>query len=781
MTPCSAECYQSVMMSVPADEFSVLGAHPTLAGALTRRGYDAPTAVQAAVLQAEPRDLLVSSQTGSGKTVAFGLLIGRVLLGDSATLGPADKPRALVIAPTRELAVQVQRELEWLFVSTHARVASFTGGTDLRLDARALKRGVDLVVGTPGRLVDLTERGSLDLSGLQVVVLDEADEMLDLGFRESLEMLLQRAPQERRTLLFSATLPTGIRSLAQRYQKNALPLDPRQGAVAPHEDIQHVAHLCKNGERLAALVNVLRLHDGERAIVFCRTRDDVSEMHRQLSIRGFTATAISGERAQAERTRALEALRHGRVRVLVATNVAARGLDLPDVGLVIHADLAENADAMTHRSGRTGRAGKKGVNIFIVEQGQRRRAERLFQEAHLKLRWTAPPSAAVIDAHDRERLHAEINEAAGRPASEGAHDLAARLLAAHEPAAVIAALLDRVKAERPAGETLTDIDLSSPASKTKARPSSDGVVLFQVNLGAKDRALPNWILPLVCRRGSITRREVGAIRVDRDRTFVEISASVAHDFAANVAEIDPRAPHVRITRADGETVPAHRPAPHRAHAKSSHDKPAHEARPPAKTHQISNEERPHAKAPEARPAHEERPHAKPAHEDRSHAKSAHEGRPHAKAHEDRSHAKSAHEDRSHAKSAHEDRSHAKSAHEDRSHAKSAHEDRSHAKSAHEDRSHAKSAHEDRSHAKSAHEDRSHAKSAHEGRPHTKAHGERPQHAKAAHEGRASHYGKGGHEGKSGHYAKGGGYGKPAHGSKPARYGKPAHHGKPRKG
>ena len=190
------------MSSPPDTAFSALGAHPSLARALAERGYDTPTPVQAAVLQAGDHDLLVSSQTGSGKTVAFGLLLGRLLVGDAERLTPAAQPQALVIAPTRELAAQVQRELGWLLAGAGARVVAFTGGTDLRLDARALQRGVDVAVGTPGRLVDLMERGTLSLAGLRVVVLDEADEMLDLGFRDALEALLDATPPERRTLLF---------------------------------------------------------------------------------------------------------------------------------------------------------------------------------------------------------------------------------------------------------------------------------------------------------------------------------------------------------------------------------------------------------------------------------------------------------------------------------------------------------------------------------------------------------------------------------------------------
>jgi ATP-dependent RNA helicase DeaD len=533
-----ATCY-AVGVSSP---FAALGAHPCLAEALAARGYSTPTAVQALVLEAPERDLLVSSQTGSGKTVAFGLLLGRLLLGDERELPHAPSPRALVIAPTRELAQQVQRELAWLFAATRAQVVSCTGGTDLRMDARALARGAHIVVGTPGRLVDLMTRKSLDLSRLEMVVLDEADEMLDLGFREALESLLDASPKERRTLLFSATLPPPIRALAQRYQRAAVGLDPRQGQE-PHADIQHVAHLCKHGERLAALVNVLRIADDDRALVFCRTREGVAELHRQLSMRGFRATAISGERAQAERTRALEALRHGRVNVLVATNVAARGLDLPDLGLVVHLDLPENTDALTHRSGRTGRAGKKGVNRFVVEEGERRRAERLFRDARLRLRWTAAPSAEAIAAHDRERLRIELGPPP--PSSPGARALAAQLLAEHDATSLVATLLDRALAERPAGEPLSPVDLT-PRPAPSRKPEGGEVVVFQINLGAKDRAEANWILPLICRRGGITRREVGAIRVDRDRTYFEIAGASAASFAEMAQERDPRAPHVRI-------------------------------------------------------------------------------------------------------------------------------------------------------------------------------------------------------------------------------------------
>ena len=553
-----AACYQ---VAVTDTDFATLGAPAPLAAALRERDYQTPTPVQARVLEAADADLLVSSQTGSGKTVAFGLVIGRALLGDAEKLPRGARPRALVVAPTRELAAQVQRELGWLFARTGGRIAACTGGTDLRGDARALRSGVDVVVGTPGRLVNLVGRRALDLSAIEVLVLDEADEMLDLGFREALETLLEATPKERRTLLFSATLPPGIRALARRFQRDAVAIDPRVGPPSAHEDIRHVAHLCADGERIAALVNVLRLADDDRAIVFCRTRDNVADVHADLTARGFLATAISGDRAQEERTRALEALRQGRVRVLVATNVAARGLDLPDVGLVVHADLPENAEALTHRSGRTGRAGNKGVNLFIVERGARRRAERLFHDAHLKLQWTAPPDAAAVAAHDRARVLGEVAAAVGGPRDPEITAMAEKLVADHDAVAIVALLCERALADRPAGEKLSRVELRAPSPSPSARsgatppprrgaPSGD-MVLFEVNLGGKDGAEANWILPLVCRRGAITRREVGAIRVARDRTVFEVARAAAAEFAANAAERDPRAPNVRIAPATG--------------------------------------------------------------------------------------------------------------------------------------------------------------------------------------------------------------------------------------
>jgi ATP-dependent RNA helicase DeaD len=313
-----------------------------VAQSLAARGYAEPTPVQAAVLQDEAvgRDLLVSAQTGSGKTVAFGVAMAADLLNDGVP--PAGAPLALAIAPTRELALQVSRELAWLYEKAGLRIATCVGGMDPSKERRQLNHGAHIVVGTPGRLRDHLERGALDLSSLRFVVLDEADEMLDMGFREDLEELLDATPAERRTLLFSATMPRPIAALAKQYQRDALrisTIDERQG----HGDISYQAVAVSPNDIENAVINLLRFHEAETAMLFCATRDNVRRLHATLLERGFAAVALSGEHSQNERNQAIQALRDGRARICVATDVAARGIDIPSLSLVIHVEVPRDA------------------------------------------------------------------------------------------------------------------------------------------------------------------------------------------------------------------------------------------------------------------------------------------------------------------------------------------------------------------------------------------------------------------------------------------------------
>ena len=378
---------------------------PPLAQALTERGYTELTPVQSAVIAPDVagRDLIVSAQTGSGKTVAFGLALADELLAELGSLPMVERPLALVIAPTRELALQVSRELGWLYGQHGVRIATCVGGMDASKERRNLRAGPAIVVGTPGRLRDHLERGALDLSGLIGVVLDEADEMLDMGFRDDLEEILDATPDKRRTLLFSATMPPAIVRLAERYQTDAERLS-LAGKDRGHGDIAYQAIAVSPSEVENAVVNLLRFHEAETAILFCATRDSVRRLHATLQERGFGVVALSGEHSQSERNQALQALRDRRARVCVATDVAARGIDLPTLSLVIHVEIPRDAETLQHRSGRTGRAGKKGTAALVVPYNRRRRVEGMLRGAQIEAEWLDAPTPEAIRAKGGEAL-----------------------------------------------------------------------------------------------------------------------------------------------------------------------------------------------------------------------------------------------------------------------------------------------------------------------------------------------------------------------------------------
>jgi ATP-dependent RNA helicase DeaD len=537
-------------------DFSAIGAHPALQSALAARGYTTPTPVQEAVLAPERRgrDLLVSSRTGSGKTVAFGLVLAEALLGEAAGFDPPGPPRGLVVAPTRELALQVHRELTWLLADAGGRVAACVGGMDPRREARQLAAGVHVVVGTPGRLRDHLDRKHLDLSATVAVVLDEADEMLDMGFREELEAILGVAPEGRRTVLFSATLPRPILELARAYTREAV----RVAATPPeeaHGDIAFRAHVVAEREREHAVVNVLRRLEPRSALVFRATREAAHHTGASLAERGFEAVAISGELSQAERLRALKALRDGRARVLVATDVAARGLDLPGIDLVLHADLPRDPEALQHRSGRTGRAGNKGLAVLLAAPRERFGLERLLRTARIRAEWVPLPTAEEIRAVDDERMGEEVARLAGEATDEELA-VARRLLEQRAPLLVAAALVRRERTLRPSPEELPETaravrEVPAAAARTprklKGHQRAEGA-WFRLTLGREKKADPRWILPLLCRRGGITRDEIGKIVVLAGETRFEISRAAASRFEKAAREPDPRMAGARIER-----------------------------------------------------------------------------------------------------------------------------------------------------------------------------------------------------------------------------------------
>eukprot|EP01037_Dinobryon_pediforme_P005603 gene5603-5662_t len=507
---------------------------PQIAAALAEQGYAEPTPVQAAVLapEAHDRDLLVSAQTGSGKTVAFGIAMAERILETEdpiAAVARSRAPLALVIAPTRELALQVSRELMWLYGKTGARITTCVGGMDASKERRALMHGTQIVVGTPGRLRDHLERGALDLSALRHVVLDEADEMLDMGFREDLEEILEATPGERRTLMFSATMPKPIVALAKRYQRDALRIST-VGDNSGHGDIEYQAVAVSPADIENAVINLVRFHEAETAILFCATRDNVRHLHASLIERGFAAVALSGEHSQNERNNALQALRDGRARICVATDVAARGIDIPSLSLVIHVETPRDAEVLQHRSGRTGRAGRKGIAVLVVPYPRRRRVEGMLRDARVTANWVPVPSPDAIRERDRERTLAELAQPV--ESSDADRALAERLMESMTAIDIALALVHARKRGVPDPEELIEASQPDGGARPERRTGFDDVAWFRMDIGRRQNADPRWILPLLCRRGHITRNEIGAIRIGANETHFQVPRAVEAKFRA---------------------------------------------------------------------------------------------------------------------------------------------------------------------------------------------------------------------------------------------------------
>ena len=543
-----------------------------LADAMRRRGFSELTSVQRAVLDAdaEEHDLRISSQTGSGKTVAIGLALARHLASGRAEPasglsepasglpdpGPGRPgPSVLVLVPTRELAMQVRDELRWLFQGTRGLgIEVVMGGTSLGLERRALARRPRVVVGTPGRSLDHMRSGALVCGGVEHVVLEETDRMLDMGFREDLEAILERMPGESRTHLVSATFPKGVRKLADRFQRAALHVEGTRLGVA-NRDIQHIAHIVHPRERYAALLNLLLLNEGARCLIFVERRVDASSLATKLSADGFPMQSFSGELAQAQRTRTLNAFRDGTINTLVSTDVAARGIDVPDIDLVIHVDLPGDADAYVHRSGRTGRAGRTGSSLLLVPPRARRQVERLLERASIETEWKPAPSAAKVRKQLRKRFRQQIHErlAVEEAPAQQHIDYAKRLLDGRDPAVVVAALLEMAQ-PTPARAPM-EISEVGPEDASASSDAAPGFVRFSINWGERGGAAANRLLGHICRRGQIRGHRVGAIEIGPDESSFDVATSDSDRFEKLVRRPDPRDPKLRIVRAARSSGP----------------------------------------------------------------------------------------------------------------------------------------------------------------------------------------------------------------------------------
>lgn len=407
---------EGVGNSVGSSGFAALGVHPAIAGALVALGYEEPTPVQRAAIPPllEGHDVLALAATGTGKTAAFSLpLLTRIATERGGRRASGQGPEVLILVPTRELAMQVAEAVHRYGKPLGLMALAVYGGASMELQVRALRRGVDVVIATPGRAVDHIKRGTLALGGLRSVVLDEADEMLDMGFAEELETILDATPATKQTALFSATLPPRIGGIAQKHLRTPVHVKVEREVVPEGEAarVRQVAYVVNRAHKMPALARVLDIEQPTSAIVFCRTRTEVDELSETLTARGLRAEALHGGLSQDQRDRVMQKFRARKVDLLIATDVAARGLDVKHVSHVVNFDVPVDAETYVHRIGRTGRAGREGVAITFAEPREHRLLRNIERQTNQKIEIAQVPTVADLRAHRRELVRATLREA----------------------------------------------------------------------------------------------------------------------------------------------------------------------------------------------------------------------------------------------------------------------------------------------------------------------------------------------------------------------------------
>lgn len=496
--------------------FVEMGMSEPIARVIAELGYEEPTPIQeqAIPLLRAGHDVVGQAQTGTGKTAAFGIpLLERIRPGGT-------RPQALVLAPTRELAIQDAEAIHGLGRYLDVRITPIYGGQPIERQLRVLRRGVDIVVGTPGRVMDHIRRGTLALEDVRTVVLDEADEMLNLGFAEDVEFILEQVPAQRQTALFSATIPPRIAALTRRYLR-----DPRRVSVS-HErvavpQIRQLYYEVLNQNKVDALTRILDVEMPKSAIIFARTKRECADLAEHLVGLGYMAEPIHGDLSQNERDRVMRRFREGSVELLVATDVAARGLDIPEVSHVINYDVPAGPDAYVHRIGRTGRAGRAGEAITLVtprERGILRLIERLTGR---KLKPARLPTAADVAARRREALKATVRSVLESPDLEPYLLLVEELSTEYDVAELAAAALklsgdlearrDGAR-ERTAAENLPEDGLSS----------EPGMVKLFINLGRVHGLRPTDVVGAIANEARIPGRSIGAIDIYDEFTYVQV-------------------------------------------------------------------------------------------------------------------------------------------------------------------------------------------------------------------------------------------------------------------
>lgn len=482
-----------------------------LLAAITEMGFEEPTPIQAKTipLVLEGLDVVGQAQTGTGKTAAFGIPIVEHIT-DSRHI------QALVLTPTRELAIQVAEELAKIGKFRRVKALPVYGGQAIDRQIRAIKFGVQVVIGTPGRLLDHIRRGTIKLNHISTLVLDEADEMLDMGFIDDIETILRNVPDERQTLLFSATMPEPIRRLAARYMKEPVEVTvSKEQITVPLTD----QYYYETRDKLDGLCRVLEAEDNNKVIVFCRTKKGVDDLSASMQARGFMADGLHGDLSQAQRDRVMKKFREGQLEILVATDVAARGLDIENVTHVVNYDIPQDPESYVHRIGRTGRAGRKGVAITFIEPREYRQLKLIEKLIKTRIVRGQLPSAADLLDRQKEVVKNRLVYLIEQGNFTDYHPIVADLAADYDTQDIAAATLKLLL------EGFRDKNEDKPSFTNTG--AETGMVRLFVNIGRAQKIRPEDIVRTFAEEADITGNVIGAINIYDKFSFVEVPADVA--------------------------------------------------------------------------------------------------------------------------------------------------------------------------------------------------------------------------------------------------------------
>ena len=501
-------------MPIEFVNFGELKVSRKIAQALAEMGFEEPTPIQAQAvpLLLEGKDIIGQAQTGTGKTAAFGIPIVENVVTRAGV-------QALVVTPTRELAIQVAEEISRIGRHRRVRTLPIYGGQSIDRQIRALHQGVQVVIGTPGRLLDHLRRRTLDLSRVRMVVLDEADEMLDMGFIEDVESILKDTPESRQTLLFSATMPREVQELARRYLKEPEFVTVSRGSITVPQ-IDQVYYETRERSKVETMARLMDSQIISKAIVFCRTKRGVDDLVAKLEARGYPVAGLHGDLSQYQRNQVMRRFKNNQVEVLVATDVAARGLDIENISHVINYDLPQDVEFYVHRIGRTGRAGKAGVAVSLIsprDYAQLRLIERL---TGTRVRREQLPDPADLAERQKEGLKEKIRQVIEEGKLGYYRAMIDPLLDDYDPVEIAAAALKmfHFTGEEEPGADFTDQEEVS----YKNTGASPGMVRLFISLGRVDGIRPAELARMLCEQTGIPANLIGDIRIYDRFTFTEV-------------------------------------------------------------------------------------------------------------------------------------------------------------------------------------------------------------------------------------------------------------------